>query len=296
MKCGVTKQGVGQCFIAAVLQVDAHASLDQLQLTVDIRGNQVRAIIDTSTHGTCVQISEGNQLLLEGEWQGKEWSSSLIVHQLSVHTWSQKRELITSRTDSKEQQLLQQLLTQLRLPLREFVEEVMSRGVGSHFQHIPASNHYHHHQSKGLLTHSLECALMAGQLALTWLNRAEAELTMVAALLHDIGKCGTHRDNESLNDLGNYVSHESYTLEFLSPALERLENQWRVGANLLRHMLSQDNGTGMFPAFPGTLLVKMADQFSTALNRRETLFQGHPDYHHYAYDGEYRQRYLRVPE
>jgi len=64
---------------------------------------------------------------------------------------------------------------------------------------------------------------------------------------------------------------------------------------MLRHMLSHDTRTKAFPAFPGTLLVKMADHFSTAMDRRRTIFSDSPAYQHYAYDSECRQKYLRVP-
>lgn len=195
---------------------------------------------------------------------------------------------------SSESELLVLLLQQLRPPLRRFVTGVLDGEIGHCFRALPASRSYHHAQNGGLLQHSLECALMAGQVAFTWLSRAEAEVTLVAALFHDIGKCRTHRQDGLRTALGHYVSHEAYALELLGPHLMCLERSWPNGAHLLRHMLSQDKSGQMFPSFPGTLLVRMADQMSTALNRRKALFQQRPAHHHYLYDAEYQQAYLRL--
>jgi len=201
---------------------------------------------------------------------------------------------ITS-SKNRQEELLNQLLHELRHPLKVFVKDILDSPIGQQFKVLPASIRHHHNQPKGLLIHSLECALMAGQIALTWMNRAEAELTMVAALFHDIGKCRTLQSSSGYTYSSQFVSHESLTLELIGPYLAELELNWKIGANMLRHLLTKESNKTQFSAFPGKLLIKMADQFSTAINRRQTIFEGRPNYHYYAYDKHCKQPYLRVP-
>ena len=189
--------------------------------------------------------------------------------------------------------LLEQLMCFLRPALHEFVQSVMQSEAGVKFKILPASQTHHHNFEGGLLAHSLECALMAGQTAFTWLSQSEAELTLVAALLHDIGKCRTYEIKGGYSMLGQHVRHESVTLEILAPHLEVLNKSWADGANLLRVMLTEDKQYSRFPEFPGCLLIKSADHFSTATNRRNSLFSARPNFHYFAYDKQYKQKYLR---
>ena len=120
--------------------------------------------------------------------------------------------------------------------------------------------------------------------------------TVVAAVLHDIGKTRTSQQYSHWCVLGHYISHDAMTLEILAPHLAELEKTWRTGANMLRHILGWNRQDKRFPAFPGTQLIKMCDQFSTALSLRETCFQGKPTWHQYArYNGINAQRFLRLP-
>ena len=291
----VQRKGPGNCFIAIVSSpATTLAKGKGFHMTLDIQGNLVTALLDTDLERSHSELYIGAKLLVEGWWKSEAWKSTLVIRKCSLQSMP-KSHAVAETHLSQQEQLLEQLIAQLRQPLRDFVTEVLDGEVGHRFKSLPASMHHHHHQREGLLTHSLECALMAGQMALTWLNRTEAELTMVAALFHDLGKCGTYRTTGTHADLGNYVTHESHTIELLAPYLTQLESHWRIGANMLRHMLSQERASQKFPAFPGTLLVKMADHFSTALDMRRTLFQGKPGYHHFAYDQATGQRYLRVP-
>jgi len=187
------------------------------------------------------------------------------------------------------------LILELRRPLRTFVNDVFSSEIGAKFKTLPASINHHHNYPGGLFIHSIECALLAGQVALTIMSRAEAELTMVAALIHDIGKCRTFNQNVVHSELSKFISHDATTLELIAPFLNKLDIDWKLGANILRHLLSTDHRPGAFPAFPGKLLVKMADQVSTAVNRRQMIFSTHPSHHYFAYDPSCKQPYLRVP-
>ncbi len=190
------------------------------------------------------------------------------------------------------------LIIQLNTPLRQFLFNVFSNEeITKAFTTVNASINHHHAWKGGLLVHSVESAIMADQLAKTWMTPAEAEVTVVAALLHDIGKTRTFQENGHWSELGHYVSHDALSLEILAPYLTQLEKQWRTGANLLRHILGWDKNQKCFPAFPGTHLVKMCDQYSTALELRTATFKGKPHWHHHArHEGIYKQQFLRLPQ
>ena len=194
--------------------------------------------------------------------------------------------------------LLFNLITQLNTPLRRFLFDVfLNEEIAKAFTSVNASINHHHAWKGGLLVHSVESALMAHQLAKTWMTPVEAEVTVVAALLHDIGKTRTFQENGHWSELGHYISHDALSLEILAPYLAGLEKQWRTGANLLRHILGWDRKQKTFPAFPGTHLLKMCDQFSTALELRKTSFKGKPHWHHHArHEGISTQRFLRLPQ
>lgn len=152
--------------------------------------------------------------------------------------------------------LLFNLIIQLNTPLRRFLFDVfLNKDIAKAFTSVNASINHHHAWKGGLLVHSVESALMVNQLAKTWMTPVEAAVTVVATLLHDIGKTRTFQENGHWSELGHYVSHDALSLEILAPYLAELEKQWRTGANLLRHILGWDRKQKTFPAFPGTHLL-----------------------------------------
>ncbi len=194
--------------------------------------------------------------------------------------------------------MLFNLINQLNTPLRQFLFNVfLNKEIAKAFVTVNASINHHHAWKGGLLVHSVESALMVSQLARTWMTPVEAEATIVSALLHDIGKTRTFQENGHWSELGHYVSHDALSLEILAPYLAELEKQWRTGAHLVRHILGWDRKQKIFPAFPGTQLMKMCDQFSTALELREATFKGKPNWHRHArHEGNNTQRFLRLPQ
>jgi len=201
-----------------------------------------------------------------------------------------------TRQQTRSINLLFSLINQLNTPLRQFLFDVFSnKAISKAFSTVNASVNHHHAWQGGLLVHSVESALMASQLARTWMTPVEAEVTIVAALLHDIGKTRTFNSGGHWSELGHYVSHDALTLEILAPYLANLDKQWPTGANMIRHILGWNRNDKTFPAFPGTSLLKMCDQFSTALELRDTTFNNKPHWHYRAqHDGIRKQRFLRL--
>lgn len=199
------------------------------------------------------------------------------------------------RPVSREEQL-RLILKQIGQPLRDFAEAALASPSGLRFRRLPASRRHHHAQPGGLFQHSLEVALMAGQAAWQWLSPPEVELTLLGGLFHDFGKIATMQPDGFSSLQGHFVRHETATLELLAPYLRQLEHKFPLGANMLREVFAGSNHKDHYPAFPGALLVRMADQFSTARERRTTLFTGMPDYHYYTHDPIHHQTYMRIPQ
>jgi len=169
------------------------------------------------------------------------------------------------------------IIDRLALPcLRTWLSHIFAQPRFSvPFVQVAASHNHHHSVAGGLLLHSVECAEWVERVALITLNPKEAALAIVAALLHDFGKI----DTMSSSGFSQMVAHEVLTLSLLEPDLLSLQRQWPQGAHALRQMLSWSTFTERFPKLPGTLLVKMADQYSTALSARDKAFQAQPEHY-----------------
>ena len=210
--CKTSKHGICQNYVAKICGIAVDREQGLYELSVEIDKKPITAVVDYTNGDLPEDVEVGSHVLIEGWWKAKAWNSAFIIQKLSLQS-AQLHKTSELQNQIAPHESLEQLLQLLRPPLRDFVEGILESDIGYKFITLSASMHHHHSWSEGLLTHSVECTLMAGQLALTWLNRAEAELTMVAALLHDIGKCGTFEDTESHADLSRYVTHEAYTLE-----------------------------------------------------------------------------------
>lgn len=163
---------------------------------------------------------------------------------------------------------VQQLLTEL----------FQEKDIAVPFITLPASHNHHHNFAGGLLLHSIECAELIETTAYSTLSTCEADLTLVTALLHDLGKV------ETMNSANKrqFVPHEALSLLLIEPFLMKLQKQWQQGADALRAMLSFLMSSTQFPQFPGLVLVKMADQFSSSIAARKMAFEGTPDHFYFS--------------
>jgi 3'-5' exoribonuclease len=131
------------------------------------------------------------------------------------------------------------------------------------FIEVPASINHHHAVKGGLLMHSVEAALVANQL--DYKNSGERDISIVATLLHDIGKIKSYTTNGRTTNLGKLVCHDHLTLEVCAVALRSLDQDWPDAANTLRHIwtcASAGSRYGFQPSTPLANIVKFSDKFS----------------------------------
>jgi 3'-5' exoribonuclease len=131
------------------------------------------------------------------------------------------------------------------------------------FLQLPASIRHHHNYVGGLMAHSIEAAEIARQLKYECVE--DRDITVVATLLHDIGKTKSYTTNIKTTNLGKMVSHDHLTLEVCASALKILDQDWPDAANTLRHIwtcASPGSRYGFQPSTPLANIVKFADKFS----------------------------------
>lgn len=148
---------------------------------------------------------------------------------------------------------------------------------------LPASKHHHHSFPGGLIVHSIEVAQLVQkhlQFIESEVSQAERDITILAALLHDIGKTQTLDQNHHTN-LGRLVDHEQLTLLVLAEPLSQLSKTWPEGSNTLQYLLGWKMKDG-FCKYIGGEMIKNADQISTKLSLRRMAFADKPDYYQFS--------------
>ncbi len=174
---------------------------------------------------------------------------------------------------------LRSLIASLNLiPLRSFVQAVMmDPAIGPRFFRAPASRDHHHDHVGGLLEHSLECAQIVSSCS-RW-DRFEAEVGIVAALLHDVGKVRTFQLDGRKTPVGWLVGHDDLTLEVLASHLANLNKTCLDAAIALRHIWSWLGERNPRPHSPLSVaeMVLAADHLSCDLNIRRRAFSDSPE-------------------
>ncbi|PLA73486.1 hypothetical protein CYQ88_10910 [Hydrogenovibrio sp. SC-1] len=148
---------------------------------------------------------------------------------------------------------------------------------------LPASKHHHHSFPGGLMVHSIEVAQLVQQhlqFIESEVSAPEREITILAALLHDIGKTQTLDQNHH-TQLGRLVDHEQLTLLVLAEPLSQLSKTWPKGSHTLQYLLGWKSSDG-FCKFIGGEMIKNADQISTKLSLRRMAFADKPDYYQFS--------------
>lgn len=160
-------------------------------------------------------------------------------------------------------------------PLRSFLDSIFSDiNITSKFITLPASVRHHHSTANGLLIHSVECAETAA--IQIYKSDTDRDITVVAALLHDIGKVRSYTTNLKTTQLGRMVAHDHLTLEVCASALSNLDKSWPDGANTLRHIWtcsSEGARYGFKSNTPLAIIVKFADRLSVGLYEHEEAFK-----------------------
>lgn len=169
------------------------------------------------------------------------------------------------------------------IPLRMFCRTLLAdNALLLRFVSLPASKRHHHSFPSGLLAHSLECAFIAMQnvKVLPDLSITEKEVTVIAALLHDIGKTKTIGTQEH-TALGRLLDHEQLSLMTIAEPLNQLNHYWPKGSETLQYLLTW-NPRMEFCRFVGGNIIKAADQLSTSMSLRRMGFENKPAYHHFS--------------
>jgi 3'-5' exoribonuclease len=171
--------------------------------------------------------------------------------------------------------------------LRSFIGWVFSDDIFTlSFISLPASRQHHHSIAGGLLEHSLECVAMVSRFE--EFPQAEIELAMVGALFHDVGKIKTLQNVGKHTIAGHILDHDALTLEVLAPHLQRLDALCPDAGLALRYLWTwkmQRNGF-RHPLLTIAEAISAADRISSGLNRQDTAFQEHPDWHTFARIGD----------
>ncbi|PLA73473.1 hypothetical protein CYQ88_10965 [Hydrogenovibrio sp. SC-1] len=168
-------------------------------------------------------------------------------------------------------------------PLKTFMRMVLSDvPLMKSFVSIPASKRHHHSFPGGLLSHSLECALITHSSvnSLIEVSQNEKEVAIVAALLHDVGKIETLGLQEHTS-MGKLLDHEKFTLSVLAPHLNELKKFWYKGYEVLTYLLNWKSSMGYCQYVVGNA-IKIADQMSTSASLRRMAFSDKPEYFHFS--------------
>lgn len=151
------------------------------------------------------------------------------------------------------------------LAMRALLGRIMAdNAIYPGFLTCRASANHHHSGRGGLLQHSVDVAYDCSDSAKR-LGTNERDVTIVAGLLHDLGKLRTVGAGPSRPLLGNWVHHEAITLEVIAPHMAWLDEESPREAALLRHALTWYSVKGWgFARFVGADIVRSADQVDVA--------------------------------
>ena len=171
---------------------------------------------------------------------------------------------------------LQEYLINMPFPeLQSFLYGVFcDKRISPNFFKCRGSANHHHKYSGGLLVHSVQVAnLVNSNATCLGLKDEDRHLSVVGALLHDLGKVETVGESNPRPKDAGLFSHELITIKLISRHLEslsRVESRYGWTLEHLLHQMAASNKQ-KFPVFVGTDLIRMADQLSAAADNNRTL-------------------------
>lgn len=176
--------------------------------------------------------------------------------------------------------LLRQLWAQLSMMQDPWLRALNQRilhdpDISVRWVRVPASRSHHHAEPSGLLRHSVEAMNLVPQSA--QLSPQEWEIARTAVLWHDVGKIlaypGLARRGPAEGELSG---HEMAITEVLAAHLAWLRQRAPELVTALKlHWYPPRYGR---PLMPGRILVEACDRVSAALDSREQVFLGQPDW------------------
>lgn len=160
-------------------------------------------------------------------------------------------------------------------PLRGFLNRVfMDPRIATGFVTCKASQRHHHHETGGLLIHSIEVLDIVTGMAACRLDATELAIAQVAALLHDLGKLRAVGSG-SVRPIHHLIaSHEIQTLRILDPYIEWLRARApdiAAGLDYTLGFLAQPAPLRGQAKFLAGDLVVAADRMSAALGNHRHL-------------------------
>jgi len=165
---------------------------------------------------------------------------------------------------------LDRYIQELPFPcLRQFLINVFQDpAIGADFLKCRASVNNHHNCPGGLLVHSVEVAkLVEANADILGIIDFQKHISIVAALLHDLGKIQTVGAVNPRPRSAALFRHEAQTLILVAQHLKDLAYSSKKTAELIEHLLGRMIACDKFnTAFIGEDLVRHADQASAAAN------------------------------
>lgn len=269
-------------------QRKAGSGSDFLAITIEDYSGALHAYIWSKDILEAIHLSDNDCIALRG--QLREFNGGWIVDVI-------KAELLQSEPDRPARLIPRSLapipsdIEQLEY-LADFIShDALKRFVGwvladdaitFPFISLPASRQHHHSTAGGLLAHSLQCVEMVARYEEFPMD--EIELGMVAALFHDIGKIRTLKCVGKHTTAGYVINHDALTLEILAPHLRRLDDICPDAGLALRYLWTWKTYRSSYqhPLLAIAEAISTSDRISSGLNRKNSAFQEHPDWHTFA--------------
>ena len=238
----------------------------QLQLR-DQRGNKIKAIQFDLLRAEPPVPESGKVVLLEGvvEEYYNEVQLKLTRAELDDSVSPDLFVVGTRRSMELLERDFKELMSKVRHPgLRILLQDCFTPEVMERFRRWPAAVRHHGAVVGGLLEHTVNVSLIAERLSL--LYKANQELVLAGALLHDIGKLEELEEQvgSGFSAAGNMFGHIVLGMQYVQEQARRVSELDGATCQDLLHIILTHHGTKEFgsPVCPATieaLIVHLAD-------------------------------------